>query len=85
MRRDETVAREANLSNFTENTGPPPRQSISQMGPLRRTVVPPKQRARWQWPWAARSGTVRHLYLIGIGTGNPEHMTVQGINALNAA
>jgi precorrin-6A synthase len=28
---------------------------------------------------------VRHLYLIGIGTGNPEHMTVQGINALNAA
>lgn len=28
---------------------------------------------------------MRHLYLIGIGTGNPEHMTVQGINALNAA
>jgi precorrin-6A synthase len=28
---------------------------------------------------------VRHLYLIGIGTGNPEHMTVQGINALNVA
>ncbi|MGA1803147.1 precorrin-6A synthase (deacetylating) [Rhizobium sp. HT1-10] len=27
---------------------------------------------------------MRHLYLIGIGTGNPEHMTVQGINALNA-
>ena len=23
--------------------------------------------------------------LIGIGTGNPEHMTVQGIRALNAA
>ncbi|HET9067583.1 MAG TPA: precorrin-6A synthase (deacetylating) [Amaricoccus sp.] len=26
-----------------------------------------------------------HLVLIGIGTGNPEHMTVQGIRALNAA
>ena len=25
------------------------------------------------------------LVLIGIGTGNPEHMTVQGIRALNAA
>ena len=25
-----------------------------------------------------------HLVLIGIGTGNPEHMTVQGIRALNA-
>ncbi len=26
-----------------------------------------------------------HLVLIGIGTGNPEHMTVQGIRELNAA
>ena len=26
-----------------------------------------------------------HLVLIGIGTGNPEHMTVEGIRALNAA
>jgi len=26
-----------------------------------------------------------HLVLIGIGTGDPEHMTVQGIRALNAA
>ena len=25
-----------------------------------------------------------HVTLIGIGTGNPEHMTVQGIRALNA-
>lgn len=28
---------------------------------------------------------MRHLYLIGIGSGNPEHMTIQGINALNSA
>ncbi|MBN7758908.1 precorrin-6A synthase (deacetylating) [Nitratireductor aquimarinus] len=28
---------------------------------------------------------MRTLSLIGIGTGNPEHMTVQGINALNRA
>ncbi|WP_404935114.1 precorrin-6A synthase (deacetylating) [Nitratireductor sp. L15S-10] len=28
---------------------------------------------------------MRALSLIGIGTGNPEHMTVQGINALNRA
>lgn len=26
---------------------------------------------------------MRKLVIIGIGTGNPEHMTVQGINALN--
>jgi precorrin-6A synthase len=26
---------------------------------------------------------VRKLVIIGIGTGNPEHMTIQGINALN--
>lgn len=26
---------------------------------------------------------MRKLVLIGIGTGNPEHMTIQGINALN--
>ena len=28
---------------------------------------------------------MRCLLLIGIGTGNPEHMTIQGIKALNAA
>ena len=28
---------------------------------------------------------MRKLLVIGIGTGNPEHMTVQGIRALNAA
>ncbi len=27
---------------------------------------------------------MRKLVIIGIGTGNPEHMTVQGINALNS-
>ena len=26
---------------------------------------------------------MRHIYIVGIGTGNPEHMTVQAINALN--
>lgn len=26
---------------------------------------------------------MKHLYIIGIGSGNPEHMTVQAINALN--
>jgi precorrin-2 methylase len=26
-----------------------------------------------------------HLVLIGIGTGNPEHLTVQAIKALNGA
>ncbi|MBE9606951.1 precorrin-6A synthase (deacetylating) [Acetobacteraceae bacterium H6797] len=28
---------------------------------------------------------MRRLLLIGIGTGNPEHMTIQGIKALNSA
>ncbi|MBB5574547.1 MULTISPECIES: precorrin-6A synthase (deacetylating) [Rhizobium] len=28
---------------------------------------------------------MRHIYLVGIGTGNPEHMTVQAINTLNNA
>jgi len=28
---------------------------------------------------------MRHIYIVGIGTGNPEHLTVQAINALNAA
>jgi precorrin-6A synthase len=28
---------------------------------------------------------VKHIYLIGIGTGNPEHLTIQAINAMNAA
>jgi len=27
---------------------------------------------------------VRHIHIIGIGTGNPEHLTVQAINAMNA-
>jgi len=26
---------------------------------------------------------MRHIYIVGSGTGNPEHMTVQAINALN--
>jgi len=26
---------------------------------------------------------MRHIHIVGIGTGNPEHMTVQAINALN--
>ncbi|AYG62834.1 precorrin-6A synthase (deacetylating) [Rhizobium jaguaris] len=26
---------------------------------------------------------MRHIYIVGIGTGNPEHLTVQAINALN--
>ncbi len=28
---------------------------------------------------------MRHILVVGIGTGNPEHMTVQAINALNRA
>ncbi|WP_454857307.1 precorrin-6A synthase (deacetylating) [Rhizobium binxianense] len=28
---------------------------------------------------------MRHIYIIGIGTGNPEHVTVQAINAMNVA
>lgn len=27
---------------------------------------------------------MRHVHVIGIGTGNPEHLTIQGIRALNA-
>ncbi|KQV70486.1 precorrin-6A synthase (deacetylating) [Rhizobium sp. Root1220] len=26
-----------------------------------------------------------HIHIIGIGTGNPEHLTIQAINAMNAA
>ena len=33
----------------------------------------------------SRRGERLEIVLIGIGTGNPEHMTVQGIRALNAA
>ena len=28
---------------------------------------------------------MRHILIVGIGSGNPEHMTVQAINALNSA
>jgi precorrin-6A synthase len=28
---------------------------------------------------------VRHIHIIGIGTGNPEHVTIQAINRMNAA
>jgi precorrin-6A synthase len=28
---------------------------------------------------------VRHIHIIGIGTGNPEHLTIQAINAMNMA
>lgn len=28
---------------------------------------------------------MRHILLVGIGSGNPEHMTIQAINALNRA
>jgi len=28
---------------------------------------------------------MRHIHIVGIGTGNPEHLTVQAINALNTA
>lgn len=28
---------------------------------------------------------MRHIHIVGIGAGNPEHLTVQAINALNAA
>lgn len=34
---------------------------------------------------AGKEAALRHLYVIGIGTGNPDHMTIQGINALNAS
>jgi precorrin-6A synthase len=32
-----------------------------------------------------RRPDVRHIYIIGIGTGNPEHVTIQAINRMNAA
>lgn len=28
---------------------------------------------------------MKHIQIIGIGTGNPEHLTIQAINAMNAA
>eukprot|EP01035_Chromulina_nebulosa_P015931 gene15930-biopygen13573 len=28
---------------------------------------------------------MRHILIVGIGSGNPEHVTVQAINALNRA
>ncbi|RWX19617.1 precorrin-6A synthase (deacetylating) [Rhizobium hidalgonense] len=28
---------------------------------------------------------MKHIHIIGIGTGNPEHVTIQAINAMNAA
>lgn len=28
---------------------------------------------------------MRHIHIIGIGTGNPEHLTMQAINAMNGA
>lgn len=28
---------------------------------------------------------LKHIHIIGIGTGNPEHLTIQAINAMNAA
>lgn len=32
-----------------------------------------------------RRAGVRHIYVIGIGTGNPEHVTIQAIGRMNAA
>jgi precorrin-6A synthase len=32
-----------------------------------------------------RRADVRHIYIIGIGTGNPEHVTIQAIGKMNAA
>lgn len=32
-----------------------------------------------------RASCMRYIYVVGIGSGNPEHMTVQAINALNKA
>jgi precorrin-6A synthase len=45
------------------------------------------------WPDLAKSGgkskqkgqRMRHLLIVGIGSGNPEHMTMQAIGALNRA
>ncbi|MEZ2126664.1 precorrin-6A synthase (deacetylating) [Sinorhizobium sp. CB9] len=28
---------------------------------------------------------MKHLYIVGIGTGNPEHITIQAVNVLNKA
>ncbi|MGO7587534.1 SAM-dependent methyltransferase, partial [Rhizobium ruizarguesonis] len=28
---------------------------------------------------------MKHIHILGIGTGNPEHLTIQAINAMNAA
>ena len=33
----------------------------------------------------AKSGVMKTILIVGIGTGNPEHLTVQAINALNRA
>jgi precorrin-6A synthase len=32
-----------------------------------------------------RRADVRHIYIIGIGTGNPEHVTIQAIGKMNTA
>jgi precorrin-6A synthase len=34
---------------------------------------------------ANRIGSMRKILIVGIGSGNPEHMTIQAINALNGA
>jgi precorrin-6A synthase len=40
---------------------------------------------RQKRPELIEAKRVRHIYIIGIGTGNPEHVTIQAINAMNAA
>jgi precorrin-6A synthase len=44
-----------------------------------RGIDPPNRRE------TAAELSMRHILIVGIGAGNPEHMTVQAINALNGA
>jgi precorrin-6A synthase len=35
--------------------------------------------------WSRKVARVNHIHIVGIGTGHPEHVTVQAINRLNQA
>lgn len=34
---------------------------------------------------SSEGSSVKHLYIVGIGTGNPEHITIEAVNVLNTA
>lgn len=58
-------------------------------GPVGRGQLPalPLRRPGFFGKTARNHGSigVKHIHIIGIGTGNPEHVTIQAINAMNAA